>query len=322
MDSKTPNSTSVSPETFAKHLNLIEELGVQVLPLGTIIETIQSGKPFKQDTLAITFDDGFKSIYENAYPLLKEKGYPFTVFINPKATLEKHSSQMTWQQLKEIIENGATISNHTYEHNHLLARLENETDEQWLKRTSEDINKAQRILEEKLDIKNKWVAYPYGEFDLPLKQLLKQQGYLGFSQQSGPINQTTDWQAIPRFPASGIYANTNTLKTKIKSLPFNIISTEPAAKLYGPDDPTPTLKLTVKKHDINVYGLQCYYAGKPMETKKEVEGDAIKIITEYEGTLPTSRSRYNCTAPSLSEKRYYWYSMPFIKLGANKIWQD
>ena len=314
----TPKITSVTPEQLISHLGLIKSMDFEVLPLQQLMSEVKNKKPSKLKRLAITFDDGYDSIYDNAFPLLKQYNWPFTIFVNPNSLAK--GSQLNWQQLKEMMKHGATIANHSSDHKHLLKYENGESKQDWYNRIISDISMAQNILEDKLDIKNKWLAYPYGEFDDQLKTLLKELGYLGFSQQSGAVHHTTDMQAIPRFPASGVYANVKTLKTKLNSLPFSILSEQPPANIQSTESPAPILELEVDKQDINVYSLQCYFSGKTMEIEKIVKKKSIVIKAQHTAPLPSGRSRYNCTAQSLSQKRHYWYSMPFITLNKQGKW--
>jgi len=54
----------------------------QVWPLSQLIESLRNGNPLPDKVIAITFDDGYKSVYSNALPVMKKHGFPFTVFIN------------------------------------------------------------------------------------------------------------------------------------------------------------------------------------------------------------------------------------------------
>ncbi|MGR6874422.1 polysaccharide deacetylase family protein [Pseudomonas sp. HK3] len=314
VSSATPASTSISPEKFAEHLDLIETLGFQVKSLQHVIESIQNNIPFKKKTVVITFDDGYDSIYLAAYPQLKSRNWPFTVFISPKAINKSHGSTMTWQQLKEMDENGANITNHSWEHLHLLARLENETHEQWQQRIKQDITMTQQHLETKLGPRLNYFAYPYGEFDESLKQLLKREGYIGFAQQSGAINRFSDFQALPRFPASGVYTNIKTLTTKLNSLAFPIIKYSPEQQLRHANETTPQLTLVTNADDIRHKQAQCYFAGEPVSTSATITNNELTIEAQFQGPLPLGRSRYNCTAPSKASNDYYWFSMPFISI--------
>lgn len=318
----TPPSTSLSPTKFVEHLELVESLGFQVLPLDQVINTLRNGESFQKKTLAITFDDGYDSIYTHGFPELKKRDWPFTVFINPQAIDEKHGSTMTWAHLKEMQENGALIANHSYSHLHLLKKETDESKEDWLKRIEQDTLFAQSRLEKELNIKHQYYAYPYGEFNEDVKQLLKDMGYIGFSQQSGAINATSDFLSLSRFPAAGIYANTETLTTKLNSFAFDIVETKPQQVLRHIDDQAPELQLTINQKGVRYKQAQCFYQGKPIKTNAELNGELVTIKARFEGPLNLGRSRYNCTAPSTSNQRYFWYSMPFITTNDDNHWVD
>ena len=64
----TPKVTSISPEQFRKHLEYLDQQGFTVWPLTKIIESLQASQPVPDKTVAITFDDAFTSIYDNAFP--------------------------------------------------------------------------------------------------------------------------------------------------------------------------------------------------------------------------------------------------------------
>ena len=79
----TPALTSIKIAQFERHLETIEESGYEVVPLEILTQT--SLKSFSLDKkLSITFDDGYKNILTNALPLLKKRGWPFTIFVSTK----------------------------------------------------------------------------------------------------------------------------------------------------------------------------------------------------------------------------------------------
>lgn len=308
----TPPSTSVSPEKFIEHLALIDQLGFQVLPLPIILQHIQQGSSFSRKTLGISFDDGYLSIYQQAFPELKKRNLPFTIFVSPQAIDKQHGNSLSWLQLQEMQKHGATIANHSLNHDHLLARQNNEALSEWKTRITQNINQAQLRLGSELNTFEKLFAYPYGEFNHALQSLLDEQGYIAFSQQSGPISSSSHLQALPRFPASGVYANLETLSIKLKSLAFNIIKESPKSEVLLLGQPAPELDLTLLAKDLNHQHLQCFYQGQRIFTQVTQQEDQLKVTARHSSPLKEGRSRYNCTCPSLSQNRYYWYSMPFV----------
>ena len=79
---ETPASTSTSPERFAMHLEYLSEAGFDIVPLHDLVDALRAGQPLPDKAAAITFDDGYISIYDTAWPMLKAKGWTFTVFVN------------------------------------------------------------------------------------------------------------------------------------------------------------------------------------------------------------------------------------------------
>ncbi|EAT13722.1 polysaccharide deacetylase family protein [Bermanella marisrubri] len=313
VSNSTPPITSVTAEQLEQHLNLIQKEGFQVLPLPQVIETLQQGNTFDKPTAVITFDDAYESIYTAGFPLLKEYQYPFTIFISPKPVEDGFTDMLSWGQLKEMQAYGATMANHSYQHDHLAFRLEGESDQEWLERIRKDTEQAQASLEHHLGSLKKYMAYPYGEFDEQLKSLMKEMGYIAFGQQSGPIHQTSEYLALPRFPASGIYANTKTLKTKLNSRAFHLIEELPKAQVRSAGDAVPELILKVKDNGFRHKQVQCFFSGNPVETKtSKDEHDIVVIQAKAKASLSKGRSRYNCTAPSEDGSNYFWHSKAFV----------
>ncbi len=60
----------------------------------------------------ITIDDGWKSVYTDAYPILKETGFPFTIFPYTKSSITGRGSAMSPAQIQEMLNNGATLGSH------------------------------------------------------------------------------------------------------------------------------------------------------------------------------------------------------------------
>ena len=121
----TPASTSVTPGTFEQHLQYLAD-GYNVISLEQVIDQLKSAKPLPEHAVVITFDDGYRDIYDNARPILARYKMPYTVFINPQQ-IGKYDTQLTWQQVVEMEETGARFANHTAHHRHLLERTVEES---------------------------------------------------------------------------------------------------------------------------------------------------------------------------------------------------
>ena len=71
---------SIECERFRLHLEYFSR-SFDIVPLAVLVQAVRSGTSFSSDTLALTFDDGYRDFYEYAYPMLKEFGVPATVFL-------------------------------------------------------------------------------------------------------------------------------------------------------------------------------------------------------------------------------------------------
>lgn len=316
----TPPSTSTTPQRFAEHMALIEEEGFTVKSLPWVLQQIQNKTPLPDKTIVITFDDGYLSIYEAAFPILKAKNWPFTIFISPFPIDEKWGDALSWEQIKEMQDAGATIANHSYRHNYLLERTVNEqgqieSDDAWLARTKADILDTEKRLLEKLGTTHKLLAYPYGEYNVALQNLVTELGFIGLGQQSGPIGFYSEMTALPRFPAGGIYANPKTLLTKMYTLPFHVLAQNTDTELQ--EGQIPTLTLVLSPNGFRQHQIQCYYQGQAIDTQvstKNVEGEVqITVQAQAEKLGKSRRHRYNCTAPAKDGKRYYWFSHSWLR---------
>ncbi len=312
----TPASTSVTKEQFRQHLDWLSKHHT-VLPLTDVIDAIQQNKPLPDNTVVITFDDGYDDIYLNAHPILQEYGFSYTVFVNP-SLIGKLNTQLTWEQVSAMQKDGVIFANHTSEHNHLLTRNDNESDQAWLGRTMQDVEQAETLLKEKTGKSLRYVAYPYGEYNQLLAETLSAMGYIGFGQQSGAISASSNFSALPRFPAAGIYANLNSLKVKMASLALPVTSTN----IVDPEwqvGRTPQIELTLDVTDFNIGQITCYKGGSPLDISRTDN----QVSFSLPEALKAGRSRVNCTAPSQSKRgRYYWYSVPFFVPTEKGKWLD
>ena len=74
-------SLSVSPETFAEHLRYLKEAGYETISLADLALALQIGHPLPERPIVITFDDGYRDNYTQAFPLLRAQGYTATFFL-------------------------------------------------------------------------------------------------------------------------------------------------------------------------------------------------------------------------------------------------
>jgi peptidoglycan/xylan/chitin deacetylase (PgdA/CDA1 family) len=310
ISTETADITSISPKQFKAHIDWLEKNHFEILPLGQVVNTLKSGDGFKHTHIAaITFDDAHISVCTEAWELLKKKQIPFTVFINSEAVDSNYVSQCSWEQLKTMSDSGLmTAANHGHKHLHMV-RHGKQSYKDWKKQMQQEIETTQALIQKHIGTDHKLFAYPYGEYNEELSELVKGLGFIGFGQHSGAIGTFSDFTTLPRFPASGQYANLETLSVKLMSLAFpgqvTPLNTNPVSP-EGKDNP-PKLKLSPEK-DIGT--LTCFDSstGKPIQVKQYGKD----YIAQHHSKLGEGRTRYNCTSPSEEAKRFYWISHQWL----------
>lgn len=322
ISTKSPPSTSTSPDLFKAHLAFLAEQQFEVISIEALPKILQSGK-LPDKAVIITFDDGYKSIFETAWPELHKRKWPFTVFVNSKPHDEKNPLYMSWEELGELSKHGVTVANHTDSHAHLIRRRAGESREAFQERRLQELLFAEKRLKKVLGKAPKYFAYPYGEYDSNLMDMLATEGYLAFGQQSGPVAAYTHPQLIPRFPMGGVYGSMDDFATKIYSLPFvklnTVVHDSQGRVLQDPELPAgetmPQLELISPLFRYaNI--VQCFASGQGAIAVKAKGGS---VLAKAPRSLPVGRSRYNCTAHA-GGPRYYWFSQMFIRRNSDGSW--
>lgn len=302
----TPASTSIRPADFRSHLQLLQDEGFTVVDLREALAKLSTGAPLPDKAVAITFDDGFYNIYRNAWPLLREFGYPFAIFVATDSIDQAYGDMMSWDQLRELQDSGAIIANHSSDHGYLVRA--NTAAPGWLNAVVANIEFAQQRLEQELgSAVPRWFAYPYGEFNLRLAERLVELGYWGFAQHSGGLWAGSHPGAIPRFAAAGIYANPTTLLTKLNSHPLPV--NENSLADMPTQEPRPLLNAELLSVTNISKTLNCFVDGRPTQPRWLSER---VFQLQADMALASGRHRYNCTARAKAGNFYYWFSKPWL----------
>jgi len=309
----TPSITSISPKLFEQHLSYIKAQGYQVWGLPKVVSYLKAKRDIPSNVTVITFDDAYGSIYHTAYPILKKYHCPFTVFVAIEPVDQALKSFMSWEQLKELSENGGTIANHTLSHTHLVRKAEGESESDWLKRVGQELQGTEDKLIKELGKSPKLLAYPYGEFTGKIQKMVADMGLVAFGQHSGAVDFRYELTGLPRFPMNDNFGVMEQFKIKLASLPLPYKKITPASHLLTKDETLKEgMKIEFYPEKIQTEQLACYYANHG-KIKLDVSQNEQRILvtTEPLPALLPGRSRINCTAPSseaVNSGRYYWFS--------------
>ena len=321
VSSDTPASTSIGVGDFERQLGLIDQLGMQVMPLREVVAALRRGLPLPERCLALSFDDAYVSVYHQAWPLLRRRGWPFTVFVPTRAIDLGLQPYMSWDQLRELAAGGAAIENHGHRHSHLIRQGRNESHGQWLQRVTDDLARAQQRITAETGREPRLFAWPYGEYLPQLAPVLEMLDLTGFGQQSGPLALGMERLALPRFPVSGVYADSDSLRVKLLSLPLPLRGVEPRSPLppRGEFRPAMTLELQADLDPRRLRaGLNCFVDGSPVVTMNWLGNHRLRIRPAFD--LTPGRHRSNCTLPSRQPERYHWYSHAWFIRNADGSW--
>lgn len=318
----TPSSTSVDPATFEAHLDYLAGHDFHVWPLSKIISHIVNGQPIPDNTVAVTFDDAYASVFSEAYPRLKRRGWPFTVFVSTDYIDRHYKNYMTWDQLREVSRNGAELGNHSRSHPHLTRRGDNESEAHWQERVRGEITGAQQRLVAETHEPIKVFAYPYGEYSPPLEKIVSELGFYAVGQQSGAVGKVSDLHAVPRFPMAGSYADQKQFITKVHTRPLPVTVLAPKDPFLGGGPMQPVLRLKIGDGAFRVDRLACYASGQGRMTLAWVDRKQRIVDVSPDAPLTTGgRYKYNCTAPSSEvDGVYFWYSHLWMKKNADGSW--
>lgn len=310
-DTRYP-STNVTLLQFDAHLHYLEQNNFRVWSLEKIVKQLEAKQPFPDRVVAITIDDAYRSIYTHAYPRLKQRNWPFTIFVSTDPVDKKMPAFMNWTQMREMQQHGATFANHSTHHDFLIKQATNESEDDWVIRVLEDLKMAQQRLQTELGSAPPLFAYPYGEYNSTLQQIIKTLGWTAFGQQSGAVSQYSDRQALPRYPMAANFAALPSFKTKVLSLPLPVIDSSSIDPVIGQQNP-PVLQLTLEKNsDIRLDQLNCFASNQGTANVTWLNKESGRFNVKAHKPFNNRRSRYNCTAPSKSSGRHYWYSHLWI----------
>jgi peptidoglycan/xylan/chitin deacetylase (PgdA/CDA1 family) len=163
---------SLPPRVFERSLTRLADRGLRTMSLAQVLACIREDAPFPDRSVVITFDDGYESVYEVAFPVLRRLGMMATVFLTVGASgnEERLPSRegrvmLRWDQIREMHRHGIEFGAHTCTHPD-LTRLSDDQIEA-------EVRDSRVILEQALGIPVPRFSYPYGRYDRRVRGIVK-----------------------------------------------------------------------------------------------------------------------------------------------------
>jgi len=197
---------SVKVADLESQFNYLWENRYQSISLNDLYDSLINKTPLPPKSVIITFDDGYRDFYYNAFPLIKK--YNLRVVSFYIAGYTTYPNYMDWGMLKEIHHSGLVdVESHTLSH-FLLSFLTQEEAEK-------EIFESKKILEEGLGKKVNYLAYPYGDYNESVVNLVREAGYkLAFSTNPGVDLHSSEQFFLKRVTVSG-FDTLETFKAKL-----------------------------------------------------------------------------------------------------------
>lgn len=167
----------IAAPKFRAQMQAIKDSKIPVISLSEMMAWKRGEKNIPEESIVITMDDGWEGVYTYAYPVLKEFGFPFTIYLYKKY-VNIGGRSMSWDQIKEMMQHGCEVGSHSVSHESLKKRPKNaKTDadtQQWI---LSELKDSREFLEQNLKVKVPSFAYPYGNFDDAIMETALQIGY-------------------------------------------------------------------------------------------------------------------------------------------------
>jgi peptidoglycan/xylan/chitin deacetylase (PgdA/CDA1 family) len=165
---------------FEEQMRYLKANGYRVVSLREFVAFSQLGRQLPQRSVVLTFDDGYKSFKQYAYPLLKELGFAATLFVYTDYVGAGRNA-LSWSDLRDLQGEGFDIEAHSKTHGD-LRRAPGEADAQYARRMQTELAQPQDLFEKNLGRRSSVIAFPYGAWDEGVLAKAGEYGYVaGFS---------------------------------------------------------------------------------------------------------------------------------------------
>jgi peptidoglycan/xylan/chitin deacetylase (PgdA/CDA1 family) len=156
---------SLKASQFRDQMQLLRDWGYTPILMATLLDLLQNGGSLPLRPIIITFDDGNRDVYLNAFPLLQELGYPAVIYVIVKSIGAE--TNLDAEMLRQMAQAGWEIGSHSYSHTDLTKSND----------LQKEICHSKKTLEEIAEVEVKTFAYPYGIADDYVKNYARDCGY-------------------------------------------------------------------------------------------------------------------------------------------------
>ena len=167
---------TVSAANFAAQLDWLARNDYHVIGLAQLVGFLEGRQAVPRRSVVITIDDGYESVHRVALPLLRKHGFAATLFVY--TDFIGSPDALSWAQLQDLVASGLVdVQAHSKTHRNLIEREAGEPDERYRQWLDIEVRAPRELLERKLPVQVRHYAFPYGDANQTLLDLLARQRY-------------------------------------------------------------------------------------------------------------------------------------------------
>ena len=194
-------------EKFRAQMEQLRQLGIAVISMDDFTAWKRGTKTIPEKSVLLTFDDGWKSVYDDAFPILKEFNYPFTIFLY-KNYVDGGGKALTSPMIREMVKAGAVIGSHSVSHPYPITfkKHRDEGADAYDRFLRKEMGESKRFIESKFKTKALTYSYPGGYVSAEMLPIAEEFGYqFAFTTKPGKTQRSTPDMTIPRYMILGNY---------------------------------------------------------------------------------------------------------------------
>lgn len=226
---------------FRKQLEILTQLGISVISLDDFQAWKRGEKSIPEKCALLTFDDGWRSVYTDAFPILKEMNLPFVLYLYQNY-VDGGGKALTSAMIREMMDHGATLGSHSVSHPlPSMVRKKREMGEVvFAAYLDDELGGSKAFLETKFSQPVTTYAYPGGFFTDEMLGVAPDLGYTHmFTVEPGKVRRASHNLALPRYMILGSHDRIFEIATRFRDASDGVVAPEGAVVAMLDDLPLP-----------------------------------------------------------------------------------
>jgi peptidoglycan/xylan/chitin deacetylase (PgdA/CDA1 family) len=175
-NSVTQNQLEITAEAFERQMLYLLANDFRILSFAEAEQIIRRGQPIPEQAVVITIDDGYRSIYDVAWPILKKHGIKATLFIY--TDFIGGGKALSWSQIREMKDSGLIeVESHGKSHASLSRLPEDKSTASYQARINSEVKGSNAAFKKHLGASARYISYPYGNTSTTASGILETTGY-------------------------------------------------------------------------------------------------------------------------------------------------